>query len=295
MKIISTSDSLFSSFLPKRNENTSKFDYGRAVLIGGSKDYGGAPLLSLASLSSLRLGAGFATLYVPEPLYSIYVGRDPQIIVHSFPSKDGNLLFDSGYLEEITKKATAIAIGMGVTGFEECQKILEYLLKNYHGYLIVDAGALRAFANIPNEHLKHISCHLILTPHTGEFSSLSGFSREEIEKEPVKCLLSYLEGKEMTVLLKGHVSYISDGKEMYSSSFGNTGLAKAGSGDLLSGILCGVFAQKIEKSIPLKVAFGSYLLGKSADLLLEEECEYSIIANDIIRILPKVISRCVEN
>ena len=184
---------------------------------------------------------------------------------------------------------------MGVTGFEECQKILEYLLKNYHGYLIVDAGALRAFANIPNEHLKHISCHLILTPHTGEFSSLIGFSREEREKEPVKCLLSYLEGKEMTVLLKGHVSYISDGKEMYSSSFGNTGLAKAGSGDLLSGILCGVFAQKIEKSIPLKVAFGSYLLGKSADLLLEEECEYSIIANDIIRILPKVISRCVEN
>ena len=165
MKIISTSDSLFSSFLPKRNENTSKFDYGRAVLLGGSKDYGGAPLLSLASLSSLRLGAGFATLYVPEPLYSIYVGRDPQIIVHSFPSKDGNLLFDSGYLEEITKKATAIAIGMGVTGFEECQKILEYFLKNYHGYLIVDAGALRAFANIPNEHLKHISCHLILTPH----------------------------------------------------------------------------------------------------------------------------------
>lgn len=58
MKIISTSDSLFSSFLPKRNENTSKFDYGRAVLLGGSKDYGGAPLLSLASLSSLRLGAG---------------------------------------------------------------------------------------------------------------------------------------------------------------------------------------------------------------------------------------------
>lgn len=294
MKIISTSDSLFSSFLPKRIENTSKFDYGRAVLLGGSKDYGGAPLLSLASLSSLRLGAGFATLYVPEPLYSIYVGRDPQIIVHSFPSKDGNFLFDSDCLEKITKKATAIAIGMGITGFEECQKILEYLLKNYHGYLIVDAGALRAFANIRSENLNQISCHLILTPHTGEFSFLSGFPREEIEKEPVQCLMSYLEGKEMTVLLKGHVSYVFDGREIYSSSFGNTGLAKAGSGDLLSGILCGIFAQKIEKSIPLKVAFGSYLLGKSADLLLEEENECSIIAEDIIRILPKAIAHCVE-
>lgn len=295
MEIIATSDSLFSSFLPKRNESTSKFDYGRAVLLGGSKDYGGAPLLSLASLSALRLGAGFATLYVPEPLYSIYVGRDPQIIVHLFPSKNGNFLFDSDYLGKIAKKATAIAIGMGITGFGECQKILEYLLGNYHGYLILDAGALTSFAHIPNEFLSKMTCHLILTPHMGEFSYLSGFSREEIEKEPMRYLLSYLNGKKMTVLLKGHTSYISDGKETYSSSFGNTGLAKAGSGDLLSGILCGIFAQKIEKSIPLKAAFGSYLLGKSADLLLEEECEYSIIAEDIIRVLPKVISRCVEH
>lgn len=295
MKIICTSDSLFSSFLPKRNENTSKFDYGRAVLLGGSKDYGGAPLLSLAALSSLRLGAGFSTLYVPEPLYSIYVGRNPQIIVHPCPSKDGNMSFDAKFLDEIMGKATSIAIGMGMTGFEECQKILEYLLTHYHSYLIVDAGGLTSLANISLDYLKNPTCNLIITPHTGEFSRLAKVSREEVEKDPLKYLLSYLEGKKITVLLKGHVSYISDGKETYSSSFGNTGLAKAGSGDLLSGILCGIFAQRMEKSIPLRVAFGSYLLGKSADLLLKEESEYSIIADDIIRILPKAISSCVED
>ena len=110
------------------------------------------------------------------------------------------------------------------------------------------------------------------------------FSLEEALPNPS----AIFEGTEITALRNWL-------QRAYSSSFGNTGLAKAGSGDLLSGILCGIYAQKIEKSIPLKVAFGSYLLGKSADLLLEEECEYSIIANDIIRILPKVISRCVEN
>lgn len=295
MKATCISDTLFSSFLPKRNENSSKFDYGRAVLLGGSKDYGGAPLLSLAALSSLRLGAGFSTLYVPEPLYSIYVGRNPQIIVHACPSKDGNISFDPKFFDEVIHKATAIAIGMGITGFEECQKILEYLLRNYHGTLIVDAGGLSALANVSEDFLENPSCNLILTPHTGEFSRLTRIPREEIEKEPLKYLLSYLSNKKMTVLLKGHTSYISNGKETYVSSFGNTGLAKAGSGDLLSGILCGIFAQKIEKSIPLKVAFGSYLLGKSADLLLKEESEYSIIADDIIRILPKIISSCVES
>lgn len=204
-------------------------------------------------------------------------------------------MFDTKFLDEITGKATAIAIGMGVAGFEECQKILEYLLIHYHGHLIVDAGALTSLANISSNYLKSPACNLILTPHTGEFSRLTNVSREKIEKEPLKYLLSYLEGKRMTILLKGHISYISDGKETYSSSFGNTGLAKAGSGDLLSGILCGIFAQRMEKSIPLRVAFGSYLLGKSANLLLEEESEYSIIADDIIRILPKVISSCVED
>lgn len=98
----------------------------------------------------------------------------------------------------------------------------------------------------------------------------------------------------MTVILKGHTTYISNGKETYVSSFGNTGLSKAGSGDLLSGILCGILAQNINAPFIKKAVFGSYLLGKSAELLLKEENEYSIIADDIIRILPRAIAPCVD-
>ncbi len=294
MDIIEVTDSLFSSFLPKRKENTSKFDYGRATIIGGSLDYGGAPLLSLASLGALRMGVGFATLYVPAPLYEIYIGRNPQIIVHPFPTKDGNIAYDEAILEKITKESTSIAIGMGVTGFKQCEKILEYLLSNYHGSLIVDAGALTALASINPIKLRNPSCSLILTPHTGEFSRLTHIERKEIEKHPIETLLSYVSDKKITVLLKGHTTYVANNEEIYSSTFGNTGLSKAGSGDLLSGILCGIFAQNIASSIPKKAAFCSYLLGKSADLLLKNESEYSIITDDIIATLPNVLLPCVS-
>ncbi len=294
MNVTKVSDSMFSSFLPKRNENTSKFDYGRATIIGGSLDYGGAPLLSLASLAALRMGVGFASLYVPSPLYEIYIGRDPQVIVHSFPTKDGNIAYDEEILNRIIKESTSIAIGMGVTGFKECKKILEYLLINYRGSLIVDAGGLTALADIDPIKLANPTCNLILTPHTGEFSRLTHIERNEIEKQPLKTLLPYVANKKITVLLKGHTTYIANNEEVYSSSFGNTGLSKAGSGDLLSGILCGIFAQNIVASTPKKAAFCSYLLGKSADYLLQKESEYSIIADDIIASLPNVLSYCIS-
>ena len=294
METIQISEETFISFLPKRDENTSKFDYGKATIIGGSLDYGGAPLLSLAALSALRLGVGFSILYVPEPLYSIYIGRNPQIIVHPFPSKNGNICFDEETIKSIANKSSSIAIGMGITEFEETKKILEYLLLNYHGSLIIDAGAITALSEIDSNYLKDPSCSLLITPHTGEFSRLYKKPRTEIEKNPLDSLLDYLEGKKMTVILKGHTTYISNGKETYVSSFGNTGLSKAGSGDLLSGILCGILAQNINAPFIKKAVFGSYLLGKSAELLLKEENEYSIIADDIIRILPRAIAPCVD-
>lgn len=291
MEIIATSASLFKGFLPIRNQNTSKFDYGRAVLIGGSKEYGGAPLLSLSSLMALRMGAGFSTLYVPEPLYSIYIGREPQIIVSLFPSKDDKLVYDEEFLSRLITKATSIAIGMGVTSFDETRKILNYLICNFQGNLIIDAGALTALSMMERPFEKK-KCNIVITPHTGEFSRLINVPREKIEKDPAKYAYEYANKNEITIILKGHESIITDGKEIYSNSFGNTGLAKAGSGDLLSGILCGVFAQNIPSSIAKKAAFCSYLLGASADYLLSKQNEYTIIASDIVAAIPEVLKNC---
>lgn len=295
MSIIEVNDETFKDFLPKRDENTSKFDYGHAAIIGGSYKYGGAPLLSYFALEALRLGAGFSTLYVPEPLYTTYLGREPQIILSAFPSKNGDIRFDEDALKEICLKTTSIAIGMGVTSFIETSKIIEYLLKNYKGNLILDAGALRSLSLLEENLLINPLPSVLLTPHLGEFSRLISVRREELAIDPLKYLNDFCASKKISVILKGHVSFISDGNETYVSKFGNTGLAKGGSGDLLSGILAGLLAQKIDCSLTKKAAFCSYLLGKCADLLLQEESEYSIIANDIIRILPKAIKPCVQN
>lgn len=290
-----TSDSLFKDFLPKRNENTSKFDFGRAYLIGGSKEYGGAPLLSLSSLMALRLGAGFSTLFVPEPLYSIYIGREPQVILSLFPSKNGELVYDEEFLSKMILKPTSIAIGMGITQFEETAKVLEFLLRNYKGSLIIDAGALSALSLLDENVFRNKTCDVVLTPHTGEFSRLINVSREEIEKDKMKYSLIYAKRNDITLILKGHQSIITNGTETYINETGNTGLAKAGSGDLLSGILAGIMAQDIKESTTKKAAFCSFLLGKCADYLLKEESDYSIISSDIVRVLPKILKNYVKD
>lgn len=294
MKIIETSKELFKDFLPKRNEETSKFDYGRAFLIGGSKEYGGAPLLSLSSLMALRMGAGFSTLYVPEPLYSIYIGRNPQTILSLFPSEDDKLVFNKEFLDKLMSKASSIAIGMGVTSFKECSKVLDYLLHNYKGKLIIDAGGLESLSLLKDP-FENKTCDVIITPHEGEFARLLNISRDKVHLSGIQYAYDYAERNDLTIILKGHTSIITSGKEIvYLNKTGNTGLAKAGSGDLLSGILCGIFAQNVPQTDTLKAVFSSYLLGASADYLLKEESEYSIIADDIVRAIPFILKDFVK-
>ena len=292
MKTIEITDKTFQGFLPKRKEDTSKFDYGRAVLIGGSASYGGAPLLSLEALTSLRMGAGFATLYVPEPLYSIYVGRNPQVIVQKAPSKDGNVCFEETFFRAVEAKATAIGIGMGMTNTEALIQIEQDLFAHYQGKLLLDAGALEALSLFPTSDFQPDKPQVLLTPHHGEFARLVGVPYPEIDADPLKYAIPYAKKHRAVLLLKGHDTWITDGETTYHNIFGNAGQAKAGSGDLLSGILCGLMAQHLPHSLLEIASFGAYLFGKSAMLLAQEQNEYSFLAEDILRMLPKAMDPC---
>lgn len=296
MKINEITDQTFLGFLPKRNENTSKFDYGRAVILGGSIDYGGAPLLSYEALLALRLGAGFSTLYVPEPLYSIYVGRNPQVIVQKAPSKDGNIIYEESFFRRIEQKATAIALGMGMTGKEALLPILHDFFDHYEGKLLLDAGALDALS-IDEAFASRTSLkpQTLITPHHGEFARLLGIPREQIDQKPLFYAASYAKRHHLVVLLKGHETWITDGENALLNRFGNAGQAKAGSGDLLSGILCGILSMPLPHTLIEEAAFGAYLFGKAATLLAKEQNEYSFLAEDILRIMPKAMGPCVAN
>jgi NAD(P)H-hydrate epimerase len=180
---------------------------------------------------------------------------------------------------------------MGMTNPEELLKIEQDLFAHYEGKLLLDAGALEALARLPNYLIK--KPQVLLTPHHGEFARLVGVSYHEIDANPLKYAIPYAKTHHVVLLLKGHETFITDGETVYRNTFGNAGQAKAGSGDLLSGILCGIMAQNLPHSLLEEATFGAYLFGKSAMLLAQEQNEYSFLAEDILRMLPKAMDPCV--
>lgn len=280
---------MFKGFLPERDRFTSKGDYGRAIIIGGSRLYTGAPLLSCNALMSLAGGAGYGILYVPASLWEMYALREPQLIVKRFPDKDGFLAYDEKTLGEITGRAGAIALGMGAGPAEDLPKIIAFLAERFKGTLILDADALNALARSGLAPLEKAKARMILTPHVGEFARLSGLSIEEIKKDPVTLASSFALEHHCILILKDAWTVISDGKDTYLNKAGNAGLAKAGSGDILSGLLAGLFAQPNLPKEPAKLAaFAAFTLGKAAEKLAETKSEYSFLARDLVEKIGEV-------
>lgn len=282
-EVIETNIDLYKGILPKRNSDSNKGDYGHAYIVGGSEDFGGAPLLSYYAICALCLGAGYATLFVPENLYKIYVGRMPQLIVKKLPENAGKFCFDHEKYSKITANPGSIAFGMGVGVSRDIYQIISYFLKNYGGNLILDADALNAISKYGIDVLNEHKCRLIITPHIGEFSRLINKSVEEIKSDPISYAFEFSKRYKCVVVLKDSKTIISDENNIYLNKTGNASLAKAGSGDILSGILAGLFAQKQLIKEPAKLAsFASFLLGKCAEEITKRKSEYSVLASDII-------------
>jgi NAD(P)H-hydrate epimerase len=277
-------DAFFHGYLPKRKSDTAKWDYGSAAIIGGSVKYGGAPLLAYSALSAYRMGAGYSALFVPKELYDIYVGRFPQLLLSSLPSKDGCLAFEEKAYEAIAKRYSVIAIGMGISDCPDFGRILGYLLKQFDGTLVIDADGLNAISRLGADVLDGHRPGIVLTPHVGEFSRLSGLEASYIKENAYACALSFAKKHRVTLVLKGSKTVITDGRESYLNEAGNPGLAKAGSGDLLSGLIAGALTQRqVGGSVTKKAAFASYVLGRCAERAAKAQSEYSLLYEDILR------------
>ena len=177
---------------------------------------------------------------------------------------------------------------------------LAYLLKNYTGRMIVDADGLTLLANMDKTLIKNTKAQLILTPHIKEFSRLTNRSTDEIIAAPVETARSYALEYGVTVLLKGPATVITDGDEVYITDAGCSGMATAGSGDVLSGILaavCAYLPQEVEKQsgyngheLAFSVAAGAYINGKAGELAQERNGSISMIASDTVSFTQEVIA-----
>lgn len=276
----------------KRDENSNKGSYGRVALLGGSKLTPGALLLSYNALASLRCGVGYALVGIPKSLYNIYALKNEENIYALFNDKDGNILFDEENLKKLLNYS-AILVGPGIGTSEEVYKIINYLILNFKGNLVLDADALNSLAKYGIDILKKKVCNSItLTPHIKEFSRLSNLEINDILSNSVEICRDFAKKYGVIVNLKNNVSVISDGIHSYLNITGNAGLAKGGSGDVLSGITLGLLNKN--DHLLLRVASAAYLLGLSADLVQEKINEYSLLARDVVDFLPLAINSIIE-
>jgi hydroxyethylthiazole kinase-like uncharacterized protein yjeF len=268
MKLID--EAFVHSIFRKRNENATKWDHGHALLICGSKGKIGAAILS--AKACLRSGVGLLTVHVPV------IGEIPLQIAVPEAMIDVDVHTDFSTKIDQFGNYQVIGIGPGLGRNALTATMVNDLLINFSKPLVLDADALNILASNPNW-LKYVPKRSVLTPHERELKRLVGeFSSEE------ECLQKLSDFSRLiccTVICKGHATKIAlPNGTLYMNSTGNTGMAKAGMGDVLTGIISALISQGYtpEESTLL----GVYIHGLSADLLTREKSNYSLLATDLI-------------
>lgn len=279
----------FANLLPKRHEKANKYDYGNLLIIGGKKGMAGS--VSLAAMAALRSGAGLVHLYVPCSIADTLAIKLTEPIIHTGPSdsKGAFALTNQEKLFDLFQNIDAVAIGPGLGLGLGARHVLRSVIEHFKGPILLDADAINILAEEKEDFINHKNIYL--TPHEREFQRLSGFSLNEINSDRKHFLQTYLDGKDINILLKGHHSLIASKDECYINETGNSGMATAGSGDALTGVAVSLLAR--EDSLDM-LRLACFLHGYAGDLAALELGQDGMIASDIIAYLPKAIKSLRE-
>ncbi len=265
-----------SLFRPRAN-NAHKGTYGYAALIGGSRKYSGAIRLAGMANAAMRAGAGVVKLAVPDVLWPVVA---PAVLESTvFPLRDDGdeIVFDEKQFAELTGNVRTAAFGMGAGTGEGAAKALSWLLEHFTGTLIVDADGLTLLSRMGMEKLRNASCRLILTPHIKEFSRLTGLEIPEILDNPIGYAEACAKETGAVILLKGPSTVVTDGEQTRIIDAGCPGMATAGSGDVLSGILAATAAA----AEPLEAAAAAaFINGKAGELAQRRSGSVAMTAGD---------------
>ncbi|MBI2076082.1 MAG: NAD(P)H-hydrate dehydratase [Candidatus Aenigmarchaeota archaeon] len=270
--------SILKRVYKKRKAWSRKGDFGKLLVIGGSKLYTGAPFL--AGLAALRAGCDLVTVAAPERAADI-AAKNLNLI--TYPLK-GDFLARKhlGELKKLTKGMDAIVIGNGLGRHKETIKAVIQFLRENSLPAVIDADAIHAVAG----NKKSIRNNFIITPHAGEFYALTGKKVSIEVKARSKSVKAAASGLHCTILLKGHADIISDGNKTAINKTGNVFMTKAGTGDVLAGVCGSLMAQKIN---PFDSACAAaYISGVAGDLATKEK-KQSLLATDVIEKIPEVI------
>lgn len=273
--------------LPKKNKSLNKYSAGKVLSIAGSGKYPGAAILT--SVSALRVGAGASIIAFPNSIKELVHKKYPELVSVHYKD-DGKEFFSVDNLDEVEEKinwADCVAVGPGLGREIDTEIAVHKLLEKYKNKIMVlDADAIYFLRN--KNYKKFDLSRKILTPHLGEFSSLIGVEKSEIEKDLLYFGRKFVKETKTYLVLKGPRTLIFlPNDEVIVNSTGNVGLAKFGTGDVLTGIIVGFVSQL--KNLEDSAIIGNYLHGLSADLLSKKKSIYSYTASEVMDNLPATI------
>lgn len=263
-----------TSWMPSIQRNRHKYQAGHVVGLAGSPDFPGAAILS--SFAALRGGAGIVHLLLPQEMRGEHVNTHPELIKILYDSKQPQSIIDR------INKSDAVFIGPGIGRSSTTIQLLKTILPLIDRPCVIDADALTLLA----EEDFILPQNTILTPHTGEMQRLfKDPSKVILDDVYLKRCQSFAEEKGVTLVLKGGPSFIFHPKTpVLVNATGNPGMATAGSGDVLTGLIAALLAQGLQ--CREAAALGVYLHGFAGDVAAKEKSEYCLIASDIIDAFP---------
>jgi len=276
--------------LSRREEDGHKGSFGKALFICGSHNYFGAPYFS--SYSFLKAGGGYSTLFSTKDIILSTIKKAPELVVSSSVNNSFTTLEDFPKIKELASKNDFIVLGCGIGLKSETKELAFKIIREIQKPLILDGDALTMISEDLSVLLTR-KAPTILTPHLKEFSNLSGKSISEIKKDTLKAIREFCEGKDISLILKGAntIIYHSNGEISFNLT-GNSGMGKAGSGDVLVGVISAMLANH---SLKDAINLGVFLHGYSGDLLKDSIGEDGYTPLDLMNNLPRTLKYYREN
>ncbi len=289
-------DNWARGILPKRPLGANKGTFGRVLVVAGSINYIGAAYLACSG--AMRVGAGRVTLAIASSLQPILASKLNEVTYLPLPeTSPGNISAAAvNLIYQELKQYDVLLIGCGLGQNPSATRFVKLLLlgrKKVLLPLVLDADALNTLAKVQNWWQK-LPDNAILTPHPGEMARLTGVSVEEIQSGRIRFTRKMAHEWHKTVVLKGAYTVVASPEgRCYISPFANPGLASAGTGDVLSGVIAGLMAQGL--SVSEAAAGGVYIHGKAGEQVRDRLGDTGIVASDLLPELPLAIKRLKQN
>jgi ADP-dependent NAD(P)H-hydrate dehydratase len=269
--------------VPPRAAESHKGDYGRLLVVGGSRGMSGA--VALTGMAALRAGAGLVTLAVPDACLDTVAAFDPCLMTVPLPCDSVGALAAAAadLIQSLAQRMDVLACGPGLGQGPQVARVVRALYSSIARPMVVDADGLNALAADAHG-LAGTGGPRVITPHPGEFQRLCGVDLRDAAGQATRAQQVAREAG-LVVVLKGHHTLVTDGRRSARNTTGNPGMATAGSGDVLTGIIAALVAQGLAAWEAARL--GVHLHGLAGDIAARELTQAAMTARDLVQHLPQ--------